>query len=155
MKIELNLDMDKIDIDIINREVEKQLSQRNLKEDYDVEYKIEAKVDQFIASAVNDELYAYKDQYDRPTTKTTNIINKTVEEGISCKVKEFVDKIIEENYSEEQLKQLVVEIFPTSVTSILVDKLKSMIYSEKCDFNTYLHDMIRSEIEYSLRNKRY
>lgn len=155
MKIELNLDMDKIDIDSINREVEKQLSQRNLKEDYDIEHKIESKVDQFIDSAVNDELYDYIDQYDRPKAKTRNIISKAVEEEIICKVKEFVDKIIEENYSEEQLKELVVEIFPTIVTSILVDKLKSMIYSEKCDFNKYLHDMIQSQIECSLRNKRY
>ena len=154
MKIELNLDMDKIDIDIINREVEKQLSQRNLKKDYDIEHKLEAKVDQFIDSAINDELYAYKDEYGNPKTKTKNIISIAVNEEVNCKVKESIDKIIEENYSEEQLKQLVVEIFPTIVTSILVDKLKSMIYSEKCDFNTYLHNMIRSEIEYSLKNRR-
>ena len=90
MKIELNLDMDKIDIDIINREVEKQLSQRNLKEDYDIEHKIEAKVDQFIDSAINDELYDYKDQYGNPKTKTKNIISIAVNEEVSSLIQQYI-----------------------------------------------------------------
>lgn len=75
MKLEIELDLDKIDYDAINKQIAEKVAALNLKEEYDIESKINNKITSMVNKEVEQSYNSYIcDYWKHPTSEGKALI---------------------------------------------------------------------------------
>lgn len=118
MKVEIELDMDKIDYDAINAQIQEKIKAIDISK-----YDIDSKIDYLVNKNVTDLYRPYidKDFYDSLTyvgkSKARDIANK--------KFEEIITGIIDDIYAKNDIDQIVRELFP----ELFVQALYNLLYN--------------------------
>lgn len=132
MKLEIELDLNKIDYDSINAQIQEKIKELDITETYKIANKIENKVDSMIRDEVYISFHPYIDrtwQYPADTGKklVETIIREIVTEKMNLIVNEIIEGITEEVIKETILK-LMPEMFVTTMISYLAGAIENSSY---------------------------
>lgn len=133
MKLEIELDINKIDYDSINKQIQEKIEALNIFEMDDIENRINTILDIKIRDAYNKYLGSgCSDTYEG--RKIIDTINKE-------KFTEVSRKIIDDIYKENKIEEIVAELFPRLFVQAMYDSL----YDTMCN-------SIRSNNENTINN---
>lgn len=123
MKLEIELDMNKIDYDAINAQILEKVKELDITKTYDVANKIEHKV----GAMIRDEVYLTYDPYITNTWKYPSEVGKklvetTTKELINEKVNIIVNEIME-GITEEAIKKMIVKLMPEMFVNVMISYL--------------------------------
>ena len=158
MEIKINLDMNQIDYDAINKQIQEKIAALDIKDMYQVESKIENKISDFIKEEVD---YAYNKYLDRyygisyETGDGRDLIQRVTKEEVTNKVKDIVDDIFLNDYNEETLRNMMIEFLPDIFTSILFKRMDSALFSKEYDYQNQMHNMVKSQISAEFNRRAY
>lgn len=127
MKLEIELDLNKIDYDSINAQIQEKIKELDIKELYEIEsrvsYKVDKKINQDISTVYDEYIISY---WRTPTDKGKRLIDSLVTDLIREKVSELVDGVFNA-IGEDTIKEHIVEMIPRQLTDIMAAKLVSAI----------------------------
>ena len=135
MKLEIELDINKIDYDSINKQIQEKIEALNISEMADIENRINTILDIKIRNAYNK--YFDNNTYYADTYNGKKIINDLQKE----KFIEVSRKIIDDIYKENKIEEIVAELFPRLFVQAMYDSL----YDTMCN-------SIRSNNENTINN---
>lgn len=135
MKLEIELDFNKIDYDSINKQIQEKVEALNISEMADIENRINTILDIKIRNAYNK--YFDNNTYYADTYNGKKIINDLQKE----KFTEVSRKIIDDIYKENKIEEIVAELFPRLFVQAMYDSL----YDTMCN-------SIRSNNENTINN---
>ena len=121
MKLEIELDLNKIDYDSINKQIQEKIEELNISEIYNINNKIESILNKKINEAYSEYIDAYS--YDSTTYTGTRIINDIYKE----KFTEVATKIIEDIFKEDEVQKIILELFPRLFAQAMYDLIKDNI----------------------------
>lgn len=116
MKLEIELDINKIDYDSINKQIQEKIEALNISEMTDIEDRINTTLNVKIRDVYNKYL---GDTYYRDTYDGRKIINNLIKE----KFTEVSRKIIDDIYNENKIEEIVAELFPGLFVQAMYDSL--------------------------------
>ena len=127
MKLEIELDMGKIDYDAINAQILEKVKELDITKTYDVANKIEGKVN----ALIRDEVYLTYDPYITNTWKYPSevgraLVETVTKELINEKVNIIVNEIIE-GITEEAIKEMIVKLMPEMFVNTMISYLTGAI----------------------------
>lgn len=120
MKLTIDLDMNKIDYESINKQIQEQIAALDITTHYEFEHKIQHKIDQAVDDIVADTFrkgYRWGTVEDASRKMMEDSLNKTVRDYINEKALKVLNEI-----PEEELNKLINELLPL----ILVERLKML-----------------------------
>lgn len=154
MKLEIELDLNKIDYDAINKQVVEKVAALDIKEMYDIESKISNK----ITNIVNEEVeYAYNSYLDKAywgdgtSAKGRELVEKLTKEKIENHTKEVMEEIFANEYNEDTMREVMFKIIPNVFASILFRRMESALFSKEADYYNDMYNMVRNEINNRIR----
>lgn len=115
MKLEIELDLNKIDYDTINKQIQEKVEALNITEIPDIENKISIMLNQILREV-------YTEYFNSGYTKTYNG-EAIVQNAIKEKFTEIVRKVIDDTYKEDKIKEIIEEIFPRLFVQAMYDSL--------------------------------
>lgn len=152
MKLEIELDLNKIDYDAINKQIAEKVAELNIKEEYD----IESRIDNKITSMVNDDVdYSYNSYIEKywssPTSNGKKLIESMSKAEIENRTKKIMEEIFANEYNEETLKEIMLKIIPDVFASILFRRMESALFNEEHNYYDQIYNMVRNEIDSRIR----
>ena len=158
MEIKINLDMNQIDYDAINKQIQEKIAALDIKDMYQVESKIENKISDFIKEEVDYAYNKYLDRYYGTSYETgdgRDLIQRVTKEEVTNKVKDIVYDIFLNDYNEETLRKMMIEFLPDIFTSILFKRMDSALFSKEYDYQNQMYNMVRSQISEEFSRRAY
>lgn len=156
MKLEIELDLNKLDYDSINTQITQKIAQMNISESYDLESKIAATISNTVQNKVEE---AYNQYLDRCwcgyTTEGRNLIERTTRETIERRVNEIMKKIFSEDYDEDHLRNIMLDMLPRVFTSVVFSRMENALFSKECNYTEMVHNMILAEVDAVFNRARY
>lgn len=158
MKLEIELDLNKIDYDAINKQISEKIAALDIKEMYDVESKINNK----ITNLINDEVeYSYNSYLDKrywgdgTTAKGRELVEKLTKEKIENHTKKVLEEIFTNEYNEDAMRETMLKVIPDIFASILFERMESTLFTKEYNYYNRIHDMVKGEIESAIHRMRY
>ena len=152
MKLEIELDLNKIDYDTINKQIAEKIEALNIKDMYEIESKIDGKISNFIQNEVDMSYNSYIDKYwHGPSPKGAELIESKAKEEIERRCNEAMNIFFANNYDEDKMKEVILKIIPNVITYILFSRIESSLFSTAENYFNLTRDMVRNEIECILR----
>ena len=153
MKLEIELDLNKIDYDAINKQIAEKIASLDIKNMYDVESKIDNKITSLVNKEVDDSYNSYLERYWSGTTSDgRKLIETMTKTEIENHTKKVIEEIFTNDYNEDAMREVMLKMIPSVFTSILFSRIESALYTKEYDYYTQTHDMVRSEIENMIRH---
>ena len=140
MKLEIELDMGKIDYDAINAQILEKVKELDITKTYDVANKIECKVN----AMIRDEVYLTYDPYITNTWKYPSevgrkLVETVTKELINEKVNIIVNEIIE-GITEEAIKEMIVKLMPEMFVNAMISYLTGAIETSSYNMMNKMRD---------------
>ena len=156
MEIKIDLDMNQIDYEAINKQIQEKIAALDIKDIYRIDSKIENKISDLIKEEVDYSYNKYLERYYGTSYETgdgRDLIQRVTKEEVTNKVKDIVDDIFLNDYNEETLRKMMIEFLPDIFTSILFKRMDSALFSKEHDYQNQMYNMVRSQIsaEFSRR----
>lgn len=158
MKLEIELDLNKIDYDAINKQIAEKVAALDIKEMYDVESRINNK----ITNIINDEVeYSYNSYLDKAywgdgtSAKGRELVEKLTKEKIENHTKKVMEEIFANEYSEDIIRETMLKVIPSVFASILFSRMESALFSKEYNYYDKIHSMVKSEIDSAINRMRY
>lgn len=153
MEIKIDLDMNQIDYDAINKQIQEKISALDIKDMYNVETKINSKISNLIEDEVDITYNKYikKSFWDDGTTDNGR---KLIEDIIKTEIEKCANKVIEE-IGEEKLRELMFEFLPDVFSTLLFEKMRSALFSSEHNYRNETYNMVRSQIDSAFGRMRY
>lgn len=148
MKLEIELDLNKIDYDAINKQIQDKIADLNIQETYD----IKSKIDNRIEKLIDEDIVGTNSYIERNYWTSDSLTEKGkrfVEDMIEDKLTQIVNKTFT-NEVEEAIKETIVEMIPDALTSTLFQKINGAFYSYQNTYDNKVRSMISSAIEQRL-----
>lgn len=145
MKLEIELDLDKIDYDSINQQIQQKIADLNLTEVYRIDSRIRKEIDEQVTDIVNRNMYS---NYwggtidDKMKTAITAEFKELLRETIAPVVKESFDKI-----PNEEVLKMFIEAFPIIYMNEMRDMIQNNYYTEKANSETLVANMITNRLQ--------
>lgn len=158
MEIKIDLDMNKIDYDAINKQIQEKIASLDIKDMYRIESKIEDKISDFIKEEVDYSYNKYLDRYYGNSYETgdgRDLIQSITKEEIKNKVKDIIEDIFSSDYDKETLRKMMIEFLPDIFTSILFKRMDSVLFSKEHDYQNQMYNMVRSQINAEFNRRAY
>lgn len=133
MKLEIELDINKIDYDSINKQIQEKIEALNISEMSDIEDRINTTLNVKIRDVYNE--YFDNNTYYADTYNGKKIINDLQKE----KFTEVSRKIIDDIYKENKIEEIVAELFPRLFVQAMYDSLYDTV-----------NNLIRSNKDYTI-----
>ena len=153
MKLEIELDLNKIDYDAINKQIAEKVAALNIKEEYDVESKINNKITSLVNKEVDDSYNSYLDRYwNGATSDGRKLIETMTKIEIENHTKKVIEEIFANDYNEDTMREVMLKMIPSIFTSILFGRIESTLYTKEYDYSNRIHDMVKCEIENMIRH---
>lgn len=148
MKLEIELDLNKIDYDAINKQIAEKVAELNIKETYDIESKIDKKINNTITDEVDRCYNSYLEKYwAEPSSTGTEMVNDMTKTEVENRVKKVLDDIFSNTYNDDALKEIMIKMLPDVFTAILFNKLHSALLTSSYNYQEQMMGMVRCEIE--------
>ena len=150
MKIELDLDVSKLDYDLINSKIAEKIEEVDLGS-LDIKSLIDSKINTMIADKVEYNYDPYLSTYwKEPTSDGKKLITSITKEEIERRCTTEVNAVLDE-LGDESIRKIVLSILPEAMTTILLDRLSSAIFNTEFSYTDSLRNVIRSDINNSIR----
>ena len=148
MKLEIELDLNKIDYDAINKQIQDKIADLNIQETYDIKSKIDNRIEKLIdEDIVGTNSYIERNYW--TSDSLTENGKRFVEDMIEDKLTQIANKTFT-NEVEEAIKETIVEMIPDALTSTLFQKINGTFYSYQNTYDNKVRSMISSAIEQRL-----
>ena len=148
MKLEIDLDLNKIDYDSINEQIKQKIKDLDITSVYTIEDRIRNELNAQISQIIRDNMYRnyWSDELDSKTTKhIQDELRALIKEAITPQVNNVFNKI-----SEEEIEKTILDILPKALVMLLVDNLKGSLYSLQNDQINLIESIIENHINYRL-----
>lgn len=158
MEIKIDLDMNQIDYDAINKQIQEKVAALNIKDMYNFETRIENKISEYIREEIDSSYNIYLRKYwaGEISSDGKNLIQDITSKQITEKTEKILEEIFTEEYTEEFLKELMYKIIPEVFYALLFKKLDYALFTDKQRNDNDMYSRIRSMIahEFSTRGMR-
>ena len=124
MEMRINLDMNNIDYDAINKQIQEKIAEMDLTKSYDFKYRIDSKIDQEISDLVAYHLKSSK--WGNLTERSKKEINDTIYNEIRKLVEPEIDAIFSK-IPEEELNKIISDLIPKVLVDLLSTALKDTL----------------------------
>ena len=152
MKLEIELDLNKIDYDAINKQIAEKVAELNIKEEYDIESKISNKITSIVNKEVDDSYNSYiKKYWSCPTSEGKKLIESISKSEIENRTKKVMEEIFSTEYNEETLREVMLKIIPDVFASILFRRMESALFILEKNYYNQIYNMVRGEINSRIR----
>ena len=148
MKLEIDLDLNKIDYGSINEQIKQKIKDLDITSVYTIENRIRNELDAQISQVIRDNMCRnyWSDELDSKTTKhIQDELRALIKEAITPLVNNVFNKI-----SEEEIEKMILDILPKALVMLLVDNLKGSFYSLQNDQTSLMESIIENHINYRL-----
>ena len=156
MKLEIELDLNKIDYESIGKQIADKVAELNIKEEYDINSKIDNRISKLIDDEVDLSYNKYIDRYWRDATgEGRSLIQDMSKEEIKKRTNKIIDEIFANEFNEEALRDIVLQVMPNVFTSILFERLETALFKHEQSYYDQTGNMIRSMIDNAFNTRRY
>ena len=156
MKLEIELDLNKIDYDVINQQIAEKVAALDIKEMYDVESKINSKITSIVNQEVSDSYNSYLDRYwSGATSEGRNLIQSMTKTEIENHTKNVLEEIFANDYNEDSMRETMLKVIPDVFASILFKRMESALFSKEWDYYSQIQNMVKGEIDSAINRMRY
>ena len=121
MKLEIELDLNRIDYDAINKQIHEKIDNMDLHTVYKIDSKINYMIEDKIKELVGDHL---------TTHRWSNVLNDTTKDRVSnelrCEIHKTIDPVVDEIFKQiptEDLSKMIIDLMP----KVLMDLLYSYV----------------------------
>ena len=157
MKVEIDIDMSRIDYDSINAQIKEKLENLAPEDIFGKYYKYDSDIAGYIEKYLEDGSFNYvvnKGWWSNSTEATRNI-SDIAKEIITAKVAEVCDNVLA-TMPEDALQELVYKILPTVFVDAMYRKITNALYSEdgkaRYDMQRMCMDIVDSEFRNRIHN---
>lgn len=153
MEIKIDLDMNQIDYDAINKQIQEKIAALDIKDMYNVETKINSK----ISNLIKDEVDIMYNKYIKKSfwdDGTTDDGRKLIEDVIKTEIESCANRVIKE-IGEENLRELMFKFLPDIFSTLLFEKMRSALFSSEHNYRNETYNMVRSQIDSAFGRMRY
>lgn len=158
MKLEIELDLNKIDYDSINKQIAEKVAALDIKEMYDVESRINNKIADLIKDNINMSYNKYikKSFWDDGTTDDgKKLIEGMIKAEIESRTNQVIEKIFADDYNEDTMREVMLKMIPDIFSYALFARIdKALSYRESSYYND-VFNMVRGEIDSKINRMRY
>lgn len=142
MKLEIELDLNKIDYDAINQQIQEKIESMDLAKTYNIGYKIESKVREEVENKVRSNMNGWYGGLNDNTKRTINDeISKDIRETVTPIVSDTLSKI-----SQEEFNSIIRELLPVIFMNVLMSDMGSMFNNYYCSMNADIMNQCESRI---------
>jgi hypothetical protein len=158
MKLEIELDLNKIDYDAINKQIAEKVSALDIKDMYNVEQRIDNRTNNLIKDEVE---YAYNSYLDKrywgdgTTAHGRELVENLTKEKIENHTKKVMEEIFANEYSEDVMRETMLKVIPSVFASILFSRMESALFSKEYNYYDQIHSMVMGEIDSAIHRMRY
>ena len=142
MKLEIELDLNKIDYDAINQQIQEKIESMDLAKTYNIGYRIESKVREEVENKVRSNMNGWYGGLNDNTKRTINDeISKNIRETVTPIVSDTLSKI-----SQEEFNSIIRELLPVIFMNVLMSDMGSMFNNYYCSMNADIMNQCESRI---------
>lgn len=144
MKLEIDLDLNKIDYDSINEQIKQKIKDLDITNVYTIDDRIKNELDTQISQAIRDNMYRnyWSNELDSKTTENIqDELRILIKEAITPSVNNVFNKI-----SEKEIEKMILDILPKALVALIIDNLKGSFYSFQNDQISLMESVIESHI---------
>lgn len=156
MKLEIELDLNKIDYDAINKQIAEKVAALDVKDMYDVVSKINNKITSLVNKEVDDSYNSYLDRYwSGATSDGRNLIETMTRTEIENHTRKVIEEIFANDYNEDAMREVMLKMIPDIFASILFKRMESALFTKEWDYYDRIQSMTRSLIDDKINRMRY
>lgn len=148
MKLEIQLDMNRIDYDAINEQIREKIDAMNLSEDYTINLKIDCAVKEQVENKVRH--YLCSGPWQTLNTESKREVDTEITRIIRDLVQPHITDIFNQ-IPQEEFDKMISEILPTVLVDLLTSQMSSMLieYYNHAQQSTYqiCEDRLRNIIK--------
>lgn len=144
MKLEIDLDLNRIDYDSINEQIKQKIKDLDITNVYTIDDRIRNELDTQISQVIRDNMYRnyWSNELDSKTTENIqNELRILIKEAITPSVNNIFNKI-----SEKEIEKMILDILPKALVMLIIDNLKGSFYSFQNDQISLMESVIESHI---------
>lgn len=131
MKLEIELDLNKIDYDAINQQIQEKIESMDLAKEYNIGYKIESKIREEVENKVRSNMNGWYGGLNDDTKRNIkDEISKNIRETVSPIVGDVLGKI-----PQEEFNSIIRELLPVIFMNVLMTDMGSMFHNYYCSMN--------------------
>lgn len=153
MKVEIDIDMSRIDYDSINAQIKEKLDSLTPTDIFKKYYKTDSDISRYIEKHLDEgsENYMVNQGWWSNSDAKQNIQN-IAKEIITDKMQKICDDIFA-TMTEEELQKLVYDIFPNIFVQAMYDKITHALYSSEDRKRFEMQDICRNIVDQAFRDR--
>ena len=156
MKLEIELDLNKIDYDAINKQIAEKVAALEIKDMYDVETRIDNKISSLVENEVDLSYNHYLERYwHSPTDDGNKLIDTITKAEIENRTKKIMEDIFTNEYNEDTLREVMLKMIPDVFAYTLFEKLDTALCRKSSSYYNSIHNLVRGEIDCKINRMRY
>ena len=154
MKVEIDIDMSKIDYDSINTQIKEKLESLTPTDIFSRYYRTDEDISEYITKYLErgSSEYVVNKGWWSTDHEAKNKISDIAKEIITAKVKEVCDSILE-TMPEKDLQELVYKILPNIFVDALYGRIMNSLYSSEARLQCDIHQMCRNTVDDAFRSR--
>lgn len=156
MKLEIELDINKIDYDAINKQIAEKVATLNIKDEYDIESKIDRKISNLVSDEVDNHYNRYLDGYwSGVPSEGKKLIESMTKDEIERRTKLALEKVFDDEYSADKIREVALKVIPDVFGAVLFKKMENNLFSAEYSYYDRTHRMVMSEIANAINQVKY
>ena len=154
MKVEIDIDMSRIDYDSINAQIKEKLDSLTPTDIFSRYYRTDDDISRYITKYLEDGSYQYivNKGWWSNNSEAEKKISNIAKDIITTKVQEVCDGILS-TMSEKDLQELVYKILPNVFVDALYGKIMSSLYSQDGRLQYDMQSMCRGIVDDAFRSR--
>lgn len=154
MRVEIDIDMGKIDYDSINAQIKEKLEEMSAEDIFSRYYTTDEDVRKYIEKYLDEGSHDYvvNQGWWSKNYEATNKINKMAEDIVSEMLTTTIDKIFK-TMPEDELQKLMYELIPKIFVDTLYRKMAGYLYSEDGKFMCQTDSICRNIVDQAFRER--
>lgn len=125
MKLEIDLDMNHIDYDAINKQIQEKIADMDLATNWDIGHKIRLKIDEEIEDCVTKEFFRttrWSTLNDSTKTELSSMLYRKAKEIIDPHVTDIINQI-----PEEEMNKIIADLIPKVLVDLISLSLRDTL----------------------------
>lgn len=144
MKLEIELDLNKIDYDAINQQIQEKIAAADLNKLYNIEYRIQDKIKEEVARTIYSHLNqgAWCNLNDATRREVKEEISKTIHDCIDSRITEILGQV-----SDEEFDKMIYDLIPVVIVNQITRQLHDMMANSYYGLEASVMSQCQSMIE--------
>ena len=148
MKLEIELDLNRIDYDAINRQVQEKIDALDIKEMYRLDNLVNLKVKETVEEKVKNHMNG------GTWCGLNNDSRREIKDEISKHIRESVTPYVDDVFSkisEDDMNQIISQLLPKILLDLLTENLKSLVSNYYCSTEAHTRNICEDMVHNILR----